>query len=68
MKEEKFDFEAFKTSALAKLKAGEGLTGASGAFTPLLKAFLEEALKEELEEHLSAEEQKRSKKKKKKKK
>ena len=56
MKKEKFDFESFKKEAINKLKAGEGLTGTEGAFTPLLKAFLEEALKGEIEEHLSGEE------------
>ena len=39
MKKEKFDFESFKKEAINKLKAGEGLTGTEGAFTPLLKAF-----------------------------
>jgi len=55
MKDKQFDFEAFKTDAISKLKAGEGLTGEGGAFTPLLKAFLEEALKGEIEEHIQTE-------------
>jgi len=55
MKKKQFDFEAFKTDAMSKLKAGEGLTGEGGAFTPLLKAFLEEALKGEIEEHIQTE-------------
>ncbi|MEO0897165.1 MAG: transposase [Bacteroidota bacterium] len=54
---ENFDFERFKQDALAKLKAGKGISGKDGAFTPFLKAFLEEALKGELEDHLSDEDQ-----------
>jgi len=54
---ENFDFESFKQDALAKLKAGKGISGKDGAFTPLLKAFLEEALQGELEDHLSKEDQ-----------
>ena len=50
---EKFDFEAFKAEALAKLKAGESPLGKEGVFAPLLKAFLEEALNGELEDHLA---------------
>lgn len=53
METEKFDFEAFKKEAIDKIKAGQGLVGAQGAFTPLIKNFLEEAMKGELEEHLS---------------
>ena len=49
MENEKFDFEAFKKEAIDKLKAGKGLSGQDGAFTPLLKAFLEEAMKGELD-------------------
>ena len=40
---EEFDFETFKSEALSKLKAGEAPLGKEGVFTPLLKAFLEEA-------------------------
>lgn len=49
---EEFDFEAFKKSALDKLKAGEAPLGKDGAFTPLLKVFLEEALQGEMSVHL----------------
>ncbi len=52
---ENFDFESFKKEALAKLKAGEGLNGKDGALTPLIKAFLEEAMQGELEGHLAEE-------------
>ena len=34
MQTDKLDVEAFRDDALAKLKAGEGLLGADGAFTP----------------------------------
>ena len=56
MENKEFDFEAFQARALEKLKAGEGLLGAEGAFTPLLKSFLEKALEGELEAHLSEDE------------
>lgn len=53
MENNEFDFEGFRQSAIAKLQAGEGLLGEGGAFTPLLKAFLEEALNGELESHIA---------------
>ena len=56
MKEEKFDFEAFKSEAIKKLKAGKGLSGSEGALTPLIKMFLEEALSGEIEGHLKEKE------------
>jgi transposase-like protein len=56
MEKENFDFESFKNEAIAKIKAGKGLSGTDGAFTPLLKAFLEEALNGEVEQHLADEE------------
>lgn len=52
MEEKQFDFEAFKSDAIKKLKAGKGLSGKDGAFTPLIKAFLEEAMEGEIELHL----------------
>lgn len=55
MKKEKFDFESFKKQAIDRLKAGKGLLGAEGAFTPLIKSFLEEAMEGELEQHLREE-------------
>ena len=45
--------ESFRKEAIAKLQAGEGLLGEGGAFTPLLKAFLEEALEGEVEDHIA---------------
>ena len=53
MKNKEFDLENFRKEAIAKLQAGEGLLGEGGAFTPLLKAFLEEALEGELEDHIA---------------
>lgn len=53
MKDKEFDLENFRKEAIAKLQAGEGLLGEGGAFTPLLKAFLEEALEGEVEDHIA---------------
>jgi len=53
MKDNEFDMESFRKDAIAKLQAGEGLLGEGGAFTPLLKAFLEQALEGEVEEHIA---------------
>ncbi|MEM6398123.1 MAG: IS256 family transposase [Bacteroidota bacterium] len=53
MQENEFDLEGFREDAIAKLKAGAGLLGEGGAFTPLLKAFLEKALEGELEDHIA---------------
>lgn len=57
MESKEFDFEGFRKEAIAKLQAGEGLLGEGGAFTPLLKAFLEQALEGELEDHVATDEQ-----------
>ncbi|THH34243.1 IS256 family transposase, partial [Neolewinella litorea] len=53
MENEEFDMEAFREEAIKKLQAGEGLLGEGGAFTPLLKSFLEQALDGELDAHLA---------------
>lgn len=53
MKDNEFDMESFRKDAIAKLQAGEGLLGEGGAFTPLLKSFLEQALEGEVEEHIA---------------
>ena len=50
-----FDYEDFKKSAIKKLYEGKGILGKEGAFTPLIKEFLEIALKEELKSHLNQE-------------
>lgn len=55
MENKEFDFEAFKAEAMERLKAGKGLLGTEGAFTPLIKSFLEEALEGELEAHIAEE-------------
>lgn len=52
MEDKQFDFEAFKKEAIQKLKDGKGLVGTEGAFTPLIKSFLEEALAGEIDAHL----------------
>lgn len=53
METDKFDYEAFKKEAIQRLKDGKGLIGAEGAFTPLIKSFLEEAMEGELEQHIA---------------
>ena len=50
-----FNYEEFKESAIKKLYAGKGILGKEGAFTPLIKEFLEVALKAELSSHLDQE-------------
>ena len=52
MKDEKFDFEAFKADAIKRLIDGKGLVGTEGAFTPQIKSFLEEAMQGEIDQHL----------------
>jgi putative transposase len=52
MKEEKFDFEAFKQEALKKLRNKEPGATAEKLFKPLFKQFIEEALQAEMEDHL----------------
>ena len=46
------DYESLKTKTLEQLRSGKSLFGKEGAFAPLLKDFLEAALKAELEEHI----------------
>lgn len=52
---EKEDLELLKKKALEQFKTGKSLFGEGGAFAPMLKEFLEEALEAEMEEHLSRE-------------
>lgn len=47
--------ETLKQKALRQFKNGESLFGKGGAFAPILKEFLEEALEAEMEDHLSSE-------------
>lgn len=53
MEQEKMDYEEMKRKALSQLRTGKSLFGKDGAFAPMLKAFLEQALEAEMEEHLS---------------
>lgn len=46
------DYEALKNKALHQLKTGKSLFGKDGAFAPMLKEFLENALEGELDGHL----------------
>lgn len=47
-----FDFESMKDKALEQLRSGKSLYGKDGAFAPLLKSFLETALKAEMDSHM----------------
>ena len=47
------DYESVKKAALEQFRSGKSLYGKNGAFAPLLKEFLEAALQEELETHIS---------------
>jgi transposase-like protein len=48
--------ESLKEKALRQLKSGEPLFGKEGAFAPILKEFIEEALEAEMESHLASDE------------
>lgn len=48
--------ETLKEKALRQFKNGESLFGKGGAFAPMLKEFLEEALESEMEGHLADDE------------
>lgn len=50
------EIKEFKEKALKQFLSGESLTGKDGAFSPMLKEFLEEALEAEMASHLSDEE------------
>ena len=50
-----FNYDDFKKESIKKLYEGKGLTGKDGVFTSMIKDFLETALKEELNSHLSNE-------------
>ena len=60
MEKEKFDYEAFKRDAIAKLRQGKPVMGKEGVFEPLLKQFLETALQSEIDEHLDSTERSNS--------
>lgn len=54
------EIKALKEKVLKQFLTGESLTGKGGAFAPMLKEFLEEALEAEMSEHLSDEEKGRA--------
>ena len=51
------DLDNFKKQAIAKIYAGEPLTGENGIFSDMIKDILEAALDGEMEQHLSNEKQ-----------
>ena len=52
------EYEQLKEKAIRQFKKGEPLFGKGGAFTPILKSFLEEALNAEMDEFLNPEQRK----------
>ena len=52
---EDINYNELRDKALQQFKQGKSLFGKEGAFAPLLKRFLEEALKAEMENHLDNE-------------
>jgi putative transposase len=52
--EQTFNFEQYKSQAIAGLLNGQPLTGTDGVLTPLIKEFLEGALAVELQSHLES--------------
>lgn len=50
------EIKELKEKALKQFLSGESLTGKNGAFAPMLKEFMEEALEAEMSSHLSDEE------------
>ena len=57
------DYKELQALALAQLRSGQSLTGKGGAFAPLLKEFIESALKAEMDVHLDDTERKQGNKK-----
>jgi transposase-like protein len=56
--EKSLDYKELQALALAQLRSGQSLTGKGGAFAPLLKEFIESALKAEMDVHLDDQERK----------
>ena len=52
---EPFDYENFEQEAIAKLRAGKGLTGPEGALTGMIQRILQSALEGEMDEHIQVE-------------
>jgi putative transposase len=50
------EYKELRKKALSQLRSGQSLTGKGGAFAPLLKEFIESALKAEMEVHLDDQE------------
>lgn len=50
-----FDYEALKKKTLEQFRSGKSLFGKDGAFSPMLKDFLETALQAEMDDHLDDE-------------
>ncbi len=57
------DYKELQALALSQLRSGQSLTGKGGAFAPLLKEFIESALKAEMDVHLDESERKQGNKK-----
>lgn len=53
MNTKKIDFNQLKEQAIKRLKNNADLTGNDGVFTPIIKAVIEEALEQELREHIA---------------
>lgn len=51
-----FDYQNFERDAIAKLRAGKGLTGPEGALTGMIQRILQAALEGEMDDHLGKEE------------
>lgn len=50
------EFKSMQAKALEQLRTGQSLTGKDGAFSPLLKQFIESALEAEMSAHLDEQE------------
>ena len=48
-------YKQLKEKALKQFKSGQALFGKNGAFAPILKSLLEEALKTEMDAYLNQE-------------
>lgn len=46
------NYNELKNKALKQFRSGQSLFGKDGAFAPLLKTFLKEALEAEMDNHL----------------
>jgi len=51
-----FDYGNFEKEAIAKLRAGKGLTGPEGALTGMIQRILQAALEGEMDDHLADDE------------